>query len=537
MAYNLEHRFPGPHIDIFIGPGSYEHEICKPFQQNKYPFNSSKNRDTLKYGSLYTEAIYYAKYRDKIPLGTSLQSKTPRFPYELFSKEDMEELLCRCGVESPCICDEGKVTERVVCQAKVPRRLFIGSCPNSPGRRHVLMKPNKPNPDFYNATVNEFTKFYHGCKWSKWTSKREIKSLETRPGPADYHVEKKTTAQEICNERMREYHRMSSKQPRYIEMVQNLELRECRPGPASYYVKTPQCPDLKFYGGKAERFPESKYEITPGPADQYIKRLYDSQTCEMKCPHVKLPAPAGFSVKAPRFRNQHHEGPGPADYNIKRNLCAFMHCSTAPFGVSSKRFVDDPTEDFSDEELDEEEEIPKKEPCVNPTWQFKSNAKLYKPLIKKLNDPSPADFLNCPCGNKYLTERPPEKQYAAPFYSSDGRFLPWYSWVSICGKSSSPGPGYYELNEPKCRPAFKCGPLYKTPRFNSKINTNPAPNEYNIETEAAILNTFNVRLKNNLSKRKTLNLKPRKEKKHPTKEDIEMKLYQQSIELLDEECV
>lgn len=557
MAYNLSDRFPPPpKCCMLLDPGSYqtEGEAVKP---NQVPFLARTPRKTSPAGTLWTEAIYNTVPPSNIPNCTSLKSRCPRFPYESFSKEDLEALLCRCGVQSECVCQaEDEETPEVLCQAKVRKRIFIGLAPKStlgeglsaPSKRdhgfevqpdgrkkRLLDRVSDESPPFYDAKVYYSTDFYHGCKWSKWTSQRSMKSLEKWPGPADYCYVKQTTEYENCAEKFREYRRMNSKQLRFIEMVQMQNLLEGRPGPGSYSPELPKGTDIKVLGPKAERFQSSSIEQLPGPADHWVKRAFDlPEPPNVSC-HAKLPEPSFFGVKAIRFKPRHEEGPSPASYNSIYRPCHFLHCPTAPFGSSSARFKEAPEIEDDDEELIAEDEPQKvennsKAPCPTPTWEFKSKTIRIKPLKTILNEPSPADLPQ----SRTKVYRSSQLQFLAPFCSSDGRFQPWNDWMPVHGRVKTPGPCYYEWDKPKCYPAVARGPLQRSPRFPENQNSNPSPNKYKLGGGVeSVLATHNQKLKENMEKQHKFKWEPPIEPRHLSFEEQETLLLKKSIALLD----
>lgn len=561
MAYSLGDRFPPPPTSYtLLEPGAYQFGDDHKVRINKVPFLSRTPRNTQPGGRIWTHAIYDYAIPAKIPNITSLTSKCPRFPYEAFSKEDLEALLCRCGIQSPCECPTGEEQEEpeVLCQAKVRKRIFKGPAPKStlcdglsaPSKRdhgfevqpdgsqkRLLDKVDDESPPFYDAQVHESTAFYHGCKWSKWTSKRSSQTVDDGPGPADYYYVKHPTDYEICAEKLRLYRRQTSKQLRFIEMVQQRDINEGRPGPATYSPMLPKGYEMQYLGPKAKRFTTSTIEQRPGPADHWVKRAFElPDPPDFPC-HAKLPEPPFFGIKAQRFKPRREEGPSPATYNPVYNPCHFMHCPTAPFGSSSVRFKENPNDNEDEEEVIAEDEPEKKEgndeqkkECPTPTWEFKSKTIRMKPLEKILNAPSPADLAQ----PRVKVDRSRRLQYFAPFFSSEGRFQPWYDWMPVFGRVKTPGPCYYCLEKPKCYPAVPRGPLCRSSRFSDFKSESPSPNRYNvgggIET---ILKTHNQRLKNNIEKQHKFIWEPPLEPQRLSYEEQESLLLQKSIALLE----
>lgn len=518
MAYSLGDRFPPPpKYFTLLDPGSYSQNYTNRTKQNAAPFLSKTPRVTLDVAKLWTQTDYDQRLPSNIPNCSSMLSKKPRFPYEAFGAEDLEEILCKCGIQTPCECPTGDyIAEDVVCQGKVTRRLYKGPAPRShlgdeglstpsrndkgfiitsDGTQHRIRDEIKEeSPPFYDATVNESTAFYQGCKWSNRTA-RDFKRIEVRPGPADYFIERDPTRDEICGEKVRALKRKTSKQLRFIEMVQRRNILENLPSPATYRPRLPKCTDLQFLGSKAERFPNSKlkYDISPGPAHYLLRRDFDAiEPPEILC-HAKLPEPACFSMKGKRFKIQREEGPSPATYKINFKIGNFVNCRTAPFGCSARRFKQEIIEESNDDEI--VEPLNKEKLCILPTWEFKSKTIRMKPLIKKHDEPSPADYLP----KRNSIEKSAQLKPRIPFDSSEGRLEPWYSWTPVHGMLKTPGPGYYCLEKPRCFPAFKRGPLYRAKRFPNIYHKAPPPNAYKvcngIET---ILATHNQKLKDNI---------------------------------------
>lgn len=550
MAYNLGDRFnPDPKPFTLLDPGAYKQNRTPKFKQNAAPFLSKTPRNTMQ-ARVWTHAIYDSYKPDRIPNCTALTSRRPRFPYEALSKEDLDDLLCRCGLENVCECTSYNEEPDVICQAKVPKRLYKGHPPRS-HLGHGLSVPSKHDkgfdvgpdgslkqlrkkitnePPFYNSRVNELTAFYQGCKWSKWTSSRSGKQREPSPGPADYYFVKHPPQFKKCLEKLREYKRKTSKQLRFIEMVQHRNVIEAHPGPGAYSPKPLKGTYLEHLGAKTERFQESTV-WSPGPADYLIKRSFEPPERPSQPCHCKLPDPAIFGVKALRFKPRKEEGPSPATYNPNKRLCQFMQCRTAPFGSSSVRFKENSNE-LDDEDLEEEcnNEVSMRI-CPLPTWEFKSKTLRMPPLVKKFNEPSPADF-----PQPYNTvKRSSQFQYIAPFFSSEGRFQPWYDWMPVFNKFNTPGPCYYNLKKHRCLPAVRSGPLVRSKRFPQDAFQTPAPNEYKIGGGVdTVLNTHNRKLRRNMENQHKFCWEPPLETRKLTYQERESLLWNKSIRLLDD---
>ncbi|CAB3225414.1 unnamed protein product [Arctia plantaginis] len=478
---------------------------------------------------MWTQAIYDTPVLHRIPNITSLKSTVKRFPYEDFSPEDLEQLLCRCGIENPCVCTESPPEEEI-CQGKMKRRIFKGHVPTGLEERITVKDKNKC-PPFYDVRVQESTAFYRGCKWSNRTSKRSTQVVQLGPGPTDYCLEKKPTIEEICAEKVRALKRKTCKQLRFIEKVQLQNILEGKPGPGTYSPEWPKGTNLQYLGPKAARF-SFPYSVHPGPTDYWLRRDFDLlDPPEVFC-QAKLPEPSCFGVKAKRFIPQKEQGPSPASYNTMYKPCQFVRCSTAPFGSSTVRFKADVLDDGDDEGIDTTDECPStpEKKCPNPTWEFKSKTIRMKPLIKD-------------SGNAYSDESPPKKQkkekspalqYLAPFNSSEGRFQPWYNNSPVHGKYETPGPCYYNLEIPKPLPAVNRGPLCRGERFpRNKIDT-PAPNEYKVFGGIeSILRTHNNRLRENIKNNIKFVWDPPREPESMTFEQREKRLIQKCIALLE----
>lgn len=564
MAYELSDRFKQPTERFrLLEPGAYQYSNSPKVEPNKVPFLSNTPRKTVNINPVWTHVLYYADLPPKIPNCTSISSKIPRFPYEAFSEKDLEEILCKCGIENQCKCpveddEEIEKKEQVVCQRWVPRRLFKGIVPRSslgdglsaPSKRdngfkllpdgtkiRIFTKPKNDSPPFYNTNVNESTAFYQGCKWSKWTARRDSKFDTDAPGPSDYFIEKEPDINAICAEKVRALKRKTSKQYRFIEMVQRRNIIEGRPGPADYSPVSPKGTDLKILGPKAERFLISKYQDQPGPTAYLIKRDFDLVEIPAKPCQAKLPPPAGFGVRAVRLKPRKEEGPSPASYNARYKPCQVHRCKLVPFGSSSERFKNEVIEEDDYEDLIMNEimkELNKTQDDSkiknNPTWEFKSKTIRMKPLKKLLNEPSPADLpLTTPKSNRLLN-----LQKNCPFFSSERRLKPWFNWIPVHGKENTPGPAYYCLEKPQCLPAVCQGPINRSPRFPRAKFQTPAPNEYVVNGGIEdVLVTYNHRLNQNIQNKHSFKWNPPVEKSMPNLADKENILLQKSIQLLE----
>lgn len=565
-AYGLSCRFsPPPPCARLLDPGAYERDIrpsSKRMKLNRCPFLSSTPRNTMTVRKSYTDAIYNADIPHRIPNCTSIMSKCPRFPYKAFSKEDLEEILCRCGLDNPCECPTGEEEEEkeIVCQEKVRRRLYIGkpphsslaggiSCPSKKDRgfdlmpdgsmRRLLDVVKEENPPFYDARINESTAFYQGCKWSKRSSQRSMKSLEVRPGPADYNLVREITAEEKCYEILRAYRRKTSKLVRSMKYQQG-------PGPSDYSPQLPKYSELKHLGPKAERFLSSKHESRPSPATYAIKRDFDPHNIPFnpRYSSLPLPPPAGFGSKDARLKYRVACGPGPADYNANVKLCRIVYCGShnAPFNCSAKRFQDteidyeveddDEDEDFkslSDDEDDHPPTLLKPRECPQLTSQFKSKAPRFKPLYKKLDEPSPAD-LGLDLFSTKQIENSAMQQMVAPFLSSQGRFQRWYNSIPVHNVYGTAGPGYYNWDKPKCYPAVRCGPLFRAKRFKDQGDAMPAPNEYKVGGGVDdVLVTHNRKLLDNIQKQHKFHWKIPDEPRQLSYKERELALLDKAI--------
>lgn len=561
MAFSLSGRFPPPPKSYnLLDPGAYQNTI-PPLLQNKVPFLSTCSRNTQAGITIWTHALYNANLPPKIPNCTSLMSKVPRFRYEALSKEDTEAIMFQCGVENPCECSIEEDKEEIICQAKVRRRLFKGLAPKStlgeglstPSKKDHGFKvlPNgtkirlfqsvkEDSPPFYDARIIESSAFYQGCKWSQWTSRREQNVIESRPGPADYTIVHEPNYESLCAEKIRALKRKVSKQYRFIEMVQRNNIREGKPGPADYTPNYPKGTEMSWLGSKAERFADAKYEVRPSPNNYFIKRDFDKIDPPQKTSHVKLASPAFFGMKSKRFKPLREEGPSPASYDICYRPCHTKFCNTVPFGSSSQRFKEQIIEeDEDDDDINFIDGTPKtsdkrsviEHSCEKPTWVFKSKTIGLKPSSKKFNEPSPADL-----GQSHVEiKRSRQLQYSSPFFTSEGRFRPWYNWVIVHGKENTPGPAYYCLDKPKCIPAVTCGPMFRTRRFPVANFHTPAPNTYRvgggIET---ILSTHNQKLKDNIKIKHNFHWSPHVKLQKLTFEAQEANLLNKSIALLEE---
>lgn len=557
MAYNLGERFPPqPKSFTLLDPGAYQKDESTKIESSKAPFLSKSPRNTQAGARIWTHAIYHADLPPKIPNCASMLSKRPRFPYEALSKQDLEDILCRCGIQNVCECSSKEYIPEFTCQGRVPRRLFKGHPPRSSmgeglsapskidhgfkvktdgSQKRITSKVSDESPPFYDVRVDESTAFYQGCKWSRWTSTRTSREQEHSPGPADYTIERGATQAEICAEAVRAYRRKRSKQLRFIEMVQQRDILEGRPGPATYSPILPTGTSLQFLGPKAERFPVNSGQH-PGPADHWIQRDFDLPIPPLRPCLARLPKSSFFGVNAQRFKPRKEEGASPATYSPGGKECLFVHCPTAAFGSSSIRFKQEHIEEDDDIEIVGADEPQNDDlardinECPTPTWEFKSKTVRMKPLEKKWHEPSPADLPQ----HNIKVERLQQMQYTAPFFSSEGRFQPWNDWMPIFGKYETPGPCYYNLEKPKCYPAVCRGPLVRTRRFPLATFGTPGPNEYKVGGGVeTVLATHNQKLRDNMDNQHKFLWEPAIETRKLSFEEQETILLNRSIALLD----
>ncbi|XP_038216631.1 uncharacterized protein LOC119835723 [Zerene cesonia] len=556
MAYNTKERFlDPPQYYRLLDPGAYQNMNRPLIKPNKAPFLANSQRKIKSGSVIWTHAIYSSDIKPKIANCTAMMSKIPRFSYEKSDLSKLEDLLCACKDPNICECeDEDKSSqEGIICQSRRPRVLFKGAPPRSqvedgisaPSKRdhgfailpdgskkRIFIMPDKECPPFYNTNINESTAFYRGCKWSRWTSKISKTCTDTTPGPAQYILEHEPTFNEICAERVRAFKRKTSKQLRFIEMVQRRNVIENLPGPSSYSPVLPKSTDLNFLGPKAARFTTSQFNICPGPAQYWVKRDFDKPEAPKKICQAILPAPAPFGVKAVRLKPLKEEGPSPASYNPAYKPCNFIRCTKAPFLISTERFKEKEPEESDDEIVIDNESLTdtkeKQDSKPTPTWQFKSIVPRMKPLTKA--GPKPVAISS----SNVRIKRFMKLQRAAPFFSSEGRFRPWYNWIPIHAKEKTPGPAYYDLTPPECYPAVSRGPLFRSPRFRSYYQQTPAPNEYKVVIGIEnILHTHNQHLKENLQKKHKFQWQPTRKPRPLNNEEKETVLLRESIALLN----
>ncbi|XP_076753361.1 sperm-tail PG-rich repeat-containing protein 2 [Xylocopa sonorina] len=94
--------------------------------------------------------------------------------------------------------------------------------------------------------TNTTTLMYKGNFWSRMTGRTERRRFLT-PGPGDYQHERKKTASQIQDEKIREERRMSSRQPRFLDTFYRRKMRERFddkiqsdiPGPGTYEPPKP----------------------------------------------------------------------------------------------------------------------------------------------------------------------------------------------------------------------------------------------------------------------------------------------------------
>ncbi|CAK1553987.1 unnamed protein product [Leptosia nina] len=557
MAYNLNERFaPAPPYFRFLDPGAYQSTSTPITRINKAPFLSNCERKIKSGDKIWTHTIYSTDIKRHISNCTALMSKIPRFPYEANKFPNIDEILCQCKDPNICECDIGEtVLEEAVCKGKLKRTIFKGhpprssrgdglSAPSKGGQRfnvlpdgsnkRVLLRPEKECPPFYNTNITEANAFYRGCKWSHRTAKLP-QIVNDMPGPDTYTLEHDPTAANICAEKLRSFKRRTSKQYRFIDMVQRRNILDNLPGPCSYSPKFMKGTDLNYLGPKAPRFSKTKMDIKwPGPADHWIRRDFDSPELPTKFCHALLPKRAPFGSKSVRLKHRKDEGPSPASYDPRYKPCQFIRCFKVPFFVSTQRFKDVVYEEEEDEDYFEpanEPETKKSDEKVKviPTWQFKSETVRMKPLKK--------ESLKSSMVVNELTrkkERILELQQSAPFFSSEARFRPWYNWIPVHAREKTPGPAYYLAQQARCYPAVKQGPLFRVPRFCSLQTQSPAPNEYHVSNGIeGILKTHNDRLKNNIEKQHKFYWEPPGMAVKLNNEEKEEMLLNQSIALLE----
>ncbi|CAL7943303.1 unnamed protein product [Xylocopa violacea] len=152
------------------------------------------------------------------------------------------------------------------------------------------------------------------------TGRTELRRFLT-PGPGDYQHEKKKTASQIQDEKIREERRMSSRQPRFLDTLYRRKMRENFPAPNCYKVKgafdkyfkirckcDPYALEPPPFGQTAKRFDDKIQSDIPGPG------TYDPPK-PIKCTGSIYPAP--FGVCSVRFKKDPDDnGPGPGDYHL-----------------------------------------------------------------------------------------------------------------------------------------------------------------------------------------------------------------------------
>ena len=564
MAYNLSERFPPPpkSFPIFEPAGVYQNVNSTLIHQNNVPFLSKSPRKTETIFPVWTHALYYGDAPPRIPNCSSLLSKVPRFPYESLSKEDIEDILCRCGVDAKCEClSEDEEPDRILsnsqlCQGKIPRTIFKGVPPRSvlgegisspckrdagykilpDGSKSRIVKQVKNDPPFYDINVKEHSSFYHGWKWSEWNSQRSSKISDSTPGPAHYTLETYPTYEHQCAENVRAYKRKTSKQLRFIEIVQRRNILQNLPGPADYSPMPPNETYQKSVFSKGQRFQINKYNEIPGPTEYFIKRDFEKDKGPLNICHAKLPTPAAFGTKDVRLKYPSDKGPSPASYNVvtKSNQNRVTNCDLAPFNTSTKRFKVEKDEDDSDSSFSlEDEEIQEKHKTelkhITPSWEFRSKTIRMKPLIRKLDEPSPADL---PQPN-YKDKRD-QLRHACPFSSTAPRFQNWFNWIPVHGSLETPGPGYYDLKKTKCLTAVPHGPISQSRRFIDNAYLTPPPNEYEVNNGVeTILMTHNQTLKDRIEHKHKIRWNPPPKFKILTLEEKESLLLNKCIALLD----
>ncbi|XP_068619223.1 uncharacterized protein [Battus philenor] len=557
MAYNLGERFSKlPQYYPLLDPGTYETTTNVKIKANEAPFLSKSPRVCQQANKIWTHAIYNPRSFHKIPNCSAFLVKQPRFPYESLTKEELDEILCECDLQKKCECEpEADQKVNVIIEPPYQPRIYIGPFPRSNtdeglsmpckrdrgflllpdgSKKRSLVDHGKDSPPFLDTEVKETGSFYRGCKWSQWTSKRSTQAADDTPGPTTYDLKREPTESYLCAEKVRFNRRKNSKQYRFIEMVQQKNIREKLPGPATYSPTFPKGTDLQFLGPKADRFITSQYNVTPGPTAYTLKSDFDLPEPPIKECHAKLPERPVFGLRGPRFKPIRQEGPGPAEYNTTTKLCRFAHYPTTPFGTSVPRFIEtkQEVEESTDEEVVDEETEPKTKECKNSnlSWMFKSVTERMEPLRKKLREPSPADLVL----SKAVTKRPLQFQMSSPFFTSEPRFKPWYNWIPVHGKEQTPGPGKFYLEKVSCTPAVVRGPLCRCDRFEFIVPQSPPCTAYKTPRGIEkILETCNERLKENIAKKHAFHWEPSKSKRKLSNTEKEKLLINKSIALLN----
>ncbi|XP_022125236.2 uncharacterized protein LOC111000180 [Pieris rapae] len=561
MAYNRNQRFASspPYFRI-LDPGAYQNTGTALVKINKAPFLSKKERQLQSGNKIWTHAIYNNNSTPFIPNCSAFMSNIPRFPYEAVNTfSDFEDILCECEDPNVCECEsDNKSTPTVICQGKVRRILYKGPPPKSnqsgglsapskkdkgfeinPDGSHkrVFIKPEKECPPFYNTAINESTAFYRGCKWSRRTGKIPI-AKNNFPGPAHYSIVHEPNIAEICAEKVRSFKRKTSKQFRFIEMVQRRNTLDNLPGPSSYSPENIKGTQLNYLGPKAARFTGSISNKWPGPADHWLQRDFDLPTRPSKLCKAILPQRAPFLSHATRLKTPKIVDLSPASYVPIYKPCQFIRCSKAPFSVSTKRFKEIIYNDEDDHDyFDEFENSPREDKDItitkHPTWQFKSKTVRMKPLKKEALrsisiHPQPSS----------IKKRPLELQHGSPFFSSEARFRPWFNWIAVHAKVKTPGPSYYTPEKARCYPAVAHGPLTRVERFLPFHKESPAPNEYKVSNGIeTILHTHNERLKSNIINQHKFHWIAPGVSRLLNNEEKELILLNRSIELLNPDDV
>lgn len=549
MAYGLSDRFPKQHKYYpLLDPGTYTTVGSVRIKRNRAPFLSRTPRITQPASKIWTHVIYSADHPRRIANCSAMMSRRPRFPWDILKKEDIREIICECNSQQTCECVSEKKKKDVKSESKPQQQIFIGPLPranidsDSPFRckrnefnnvflskndKDIHKKGHKRRSCLNDNEPGVLTDYYKGCKWSRWTSKRTLKSLNEGPSPTSYTIKQEPPPYQLCAEKERANRRKTSRQYRYIDMIQKQNLKENLPGPATYNPQYPKGTDLQFLGPRAKRFTYSKYYIIPGPADYKVKRDFDlPELLENRC-HAKLGRRSAFGMNAPRFKSIKHEGPGPASYDTSHQICMVKHCLTAPFGSSSVRFTDIQCEDeISDDEdtCSQTKDIECEK--LKESWMFKSRTVRMNKLKKKLIEPSPADMP--------LRTINRSKQNTAPFATSEARFQPWYNWIPVYNVQDTPAPGDYNPEKVLCIPAVVRGPVFRSERFKCDISQTPPCNAYKVsEGLEAVLRTHNTKLKENITKKHEYDWKPFSLKKKSNDKERVSHLINSCLNLLN----
>ncbi|XP_061936707.1 sperm-tail PG-rich repeat-containing protein 2-like [Apis cerana] len=222
------------------------------------------------------------------------------------------------------------------------------------------------------------------------------------PGPGHYEHETKKTANQIHDEKIREIKRMTSWQPRSLDILYRVKMRENLPAPNAYKIKS------VFDKYSKSRCKCDTYVVEPPPFGQTAKRFVDADSdipgpgtynpiIPIKCTSSIFPAP--FGSYATRFKKDPtHFGPGPSDYDLNAGNLAFESERRYKYTYAKKMKPQVYLDAISYCEEEEEYYTPCSPKRIEETKTlvhhvaFKSKVERFPEVQKKSNLPDPTSY-------------------------------------------------------------------------------------------------------------------------------------------------